>query len=112
MTTFKDIAQEITDLHERKNADYGNAFGKSYSKFEGYRIGAGLEYAVGRMSDKMERISNLAFNGNSKVKDESVRDTLVDLAAYAIMTIVEFDGMERPMPETEQHGIGWATYQE
>ena len=89
MATFKDIAQEITDLHERKDADYGNAFGKSYSKFEGYRIGAGLEYAVGRMSDKMERISNLAFNGNSRVSDESIDDTLLDLAAYAIMTVVE-----------------------
>ena len=86
---FDTITDKIRALHAIKNADYGNAFGESFLKYEKIRKGAGLEYAVGRMGDKMQRITNLAFQDPEfrAVSDETVEDTLLDLAAYAIMTV-------------------------
>jgi hypothetical protein len=37
----------------------------------------------------MERLENIYEKGEIQVKDESVEDTLLDLANYAVMTIVE-----------------------
>ena len=39
------------------------------------------------MNDKMERIESL-MNKESLVKDESIKDTLLDMANYAIMTVM------------------------
>ena len=94
MGRFEEITAAIVALHEAKNADYGNAFAESFERYERIRPGAGLEYAVGRMGDKMGRITNLAFKGGQKVKDESIADTLMDLAAYAIMTVEAFENKE------------------
>ena len=41
------------------------------------------------MSDKMERVKTLSKGEKAKVTDEKIRDTLVDLANYAIMTVME-----------------------
>lgn len=44
------------------------------------------------MSDKLNRFKTLSRNaGDAQVKDESMRDTLLDLANYAIMTVMEMD---------------------
>lgn len=89
MNTFRELTEQIADLHERKNEDYGNAFAKSFQQYESIRKGAGLEYAVGRMGDKMARLQNLAFSGKEP-NNESIEDNLKDLAAYAIMTLEEY----------------------
>ena len=39
----------------------------------------------------MNRITTLATKGENKVKNESLRDSLIDLANYAVMTIIELD---------------------
>ena len=44
-----------------------------------------------RLGDKLSRFKTLTRNGNQKVQGESIRDTLIDLANYAIMTIVEIE---------------------
>jgi hypothetical protein len=44
-----------------------------------------------RLSDKLNRFKTLTKTNSQEVKDESIRDTLVDLANYAIMTIMEMD---------------------
>ena len=41
-----------------------------------------------RLSDKLNRFKKLSKNGDAKVADESIRDTLIDLANYALMTIL------------------------
>ena len=43
-----------------------------------------------RMGDKLNRYKAL-IKGRQQVNDESVRDTLIDLANYAVMTVVEMD---------------------
>lgn len=79
---FDDILNEMKEVHRKKNADYGNNFHKRYEKW-------GFLTALLRLSDKMERIENIYEKGEIEVKDESVEDTLLDLANYAVMTIVE-----------------------
>lgn len=93
-------------LHEMKNSDYGNAFAISFAQYESLREGAGLQYAVGRMGDKMQRITNLAFKGDQKVKGESIKDTLIDLAAYAIMTVQTIEAVENYSESAIEEGEG------
>ena len=86
MVTFKQIANGLTELYERKNADYGNSFSKSYEEF-------GLTSPVIRLSDKVERLKTLSKQ-EAKVKDESIIDTLIDIAVYAVLTVLEIKKRE------------------
>ena len=79
---FRQIAKEIGDLHEAKDKAYGNSFGQTYEKL-------GIISAVTRISDKYNRLCNMATSP-TPINDcgESLEDTLKDMAAYCIMTIV------------------------
>lgn len=81
---FKEITDEMNALYERKNHDYGNSFSDTFEKL-------GAVSAVTRMYDKMNRIVSLVSTKEQKVNDESLRDTLIDIANYAVMTIMELD---------------------
>lgn len=83
---FKEIVTGLADTYERKNHDYGNSFDKSLDKF-------GITAAVVRLGDKMNRIESL-IKKEAKVNDESIKDTLADLANYAIMTIMWLENNE------------------
>ena len=78
----KNICDSLNDLYKKKNQDYGDSFSKSYKEY-------GLTMSCIRLEDKLNRLKSLNKNGNAQVKDESIQDTLMDLANYAIMTIVE-----------------------
>ena len=79
------ISRELTELYERKNADYGDSFGKSYAEY-------GLAMPSIRLEDKLNRLKNLTLrSGKQQIAEESIRDTLMDLANYAIMSIIEID---------------------
>lgn len=97
------ICTELNALYAKKNADYGNAFHLSY-------LEEGLAMSRIRLGDKFNRFKHLsrAIVTNSdaqKVKDESIRDTLIDLANYAIMTVMELDreAKEREEEEYEEY---------
>lgn len=77
---FIDITNSLTKIYQAKNQDYGNSFERSLYKF-------GLVASIIRLSDKMNRIESLSQT-KAKVKDESIEDTLLDLANYAIMTVI------------------------
>ena len=78
---FDGICHYLMALHARKNKDYGNAAHESYKEF-------GLISYVIRLNDKMKRLKSLTKPGTEiSVKGESIEDTLMDLAAYAIMAI-------------------------
>ena len=79
------ICCELSELYERKNADYGDSFHKTF-------LEEGMAMARIRLSDKLERFKKLTKSNSQQVKDESIRDTLIDLANYAIMTILELEG--------------------
>ena len=80
---FRSITNEMVQLYARKNADYGDSFGQTYREL-------GIISAVTRMSDKMNRLKRLTTREYQRaVKDESIDDTLTDLACYAVMTLME-----------------------
>lgn len=79
---FRKIAEEIGNLYEAKNKCYNNSFCDTYKKL-------GLISAVTRISDKFNRLCNLATNPDIDNLGESIEDTLKDLAAYSIMTLME-----------------------
>ena len=78
---FRSISEELVNLYERKNKDYGNAFGETLYK-------AGIGYAVGTLLVKANRFASIASNPKS-INFEGIEDTLMDIANYAIMTLVE-----------------------
>lgn len=71
----------LTDIYEKKNADYGDSFAKSYREY-------GLTMACIRLEDKLNRLKALRTK-DAMVDDETIEDTLMDLANYAIMTLIE-----------------------
>lgn len=87
---FNELAQSMCELYEKKNSDYGDSFNISLDKY-------GIIAALTRMSDKFNRVENIILNkdndgnpvfNNIKVRDEKLEDTLVDLANYAMMTVL------------------------
>lgn len=84
---FKDIVKGMIETYVRKNHDYGNSFDKSLDKF-------GLVASVVRIGDKMNRIESLVQK-KAMVQDESIRDTLLDMANYAIMTVMWVDNQKK-----------------
>ena len=78
---FKHIVSEMIDTYEKKNADYGNSFEKTLDKW-------GVNIGLARMEDKFNRITKLLSNSCQQVNDESVEDTLKDLATYSIMLLM------------------------
>ena len=80
---FREITNEMAELYARKNADYGDSFGQTYREL-------GIISAVTRMSDKMNRLKRLTTREYQRaVGDESIDDTLMDMACYAVMTLME-----------------------
>ena len=84
----KIICEEINDLYARKNHDYGDSFHQTF-------VEEGMAMARIRLGDKFNRFKTLSRGGDQKVNDESIRDTLIDLANYAIMTVVEMEVADR-----------------
>lgn len=80
----KNICNEMNDTYRRKNHDYGDSFGETFKKL-------GVISAVTRISDKNNRLISLCTlpEEERKVKDESITDTLIDMANYCIMTVIE-----------------------
>lgn len=79
---FREIAEEIASLYEVKDNAYGDSFGDTYNKL-------GIVSAATRISDKTNRLCRLATNPQIDDLGESIKDTLMDLAAYSIMTIMK-----------------------
>lgn len=96
---FRAILEEMAQTYERKNHDYGNSFDDSLDKH-------GLTAAVVRMEDKLNRLNSLKDKA-AKVGDESLMDTLTDLANYAVMTRKWLEGREgKQQPCDESQGTG------
>lgn len=87
---------EMKKLYEQKNHDYGDSFHLTYQKW-------GLPMAAIRLEDKLRRFETL-IRAESRVKDESVRDTLIDLANYSIMTVMELDREARQDEQEKTEG--------
>ena len=76
--------EELADLHERKNADYGDAYGTVARKL-------GLPSALTPLNYKMERLNSLADPKKKEHNFESIGDSFIDMAAYCIMAHILFE---------------------
>lgn len=79
---FATITKEMIEVFSKKRHDYGQTSTETYKKF-------GPISMYLRMYDKMGRLENLFVNGSENLVGEAIEDTLLDLANYAIITIIE-----------------------
>lgn len=81
---FHDIATKMVTIYAEKNKKYGNSFGKTFGEY-------GNPVLCIRLEDKLSRAKQILLNGQTGSDDESVIDTLTDLANYAVMSIMELE---------------------
>ena len=77
---FRSIVNEMADLYEKKNSNYGDSFGQLFEEL-------GPTAGLVPLWNKLHRATSL-IKGN-KNNFESLEDTLKDLACYAIMNLIE-----------------------
>lgn len=77
---LKTVQNEALELFTKKNADYGDAFAKY-----------GVIGVLMRIEDKLQRSVSITKNGVNLIKDEGIRDTLIDLHNYAAMAVMLLD---------------------
>ena len=80
---FKEITDKMFETFKAKNHDYGSSFSNLFKE-------CGMTYAYGHMAEKLERVKSL-MKDDAKVNGEGMKDSLLDLANYAILTIMELD---------------------
>ena len=83
----KELCEYLNTLYVKKNHDYGDSFHNTY-------LEEGMAMPRIRLSDKFNRFKTLSKIKDNLVDDESVKDTLLDLANYAIMTVLEIEQEE------------------
>lgn len=81
--SFRDIQDKLVAIYAKKNHDYGDSFNQGCDEL-------GVGYAFSRIYDKTKRFQTLAkgIMTNSlsmEVQDETIDDTLMDLANYCVM---------------------------
>jgi len=77
-----EICNRLKKLYTVKNTAYGDAFGRTF-------VELGIISALTRMYDKINRL--ISLSKGAKENDESFKDSLMDLANYAIMTLIELE---------------------
>lgn len=77
-----EVAENISSIVKKKNKDYGNSYEKMINRY-------GEVALLIRFQDKLGRLDSLVLKGqDQKVADESIEDTLMDIAGYAILELV------------------------
>lgn len=74
------VQKEAFETFVRKNKDYGDAFA-TY----------GPVGVIVRIGDKISRLTSVTSSGVNLVKDETIRDTLMDLHNYSAMAVMLMD---------------------
>jgi hypothetical protein len=91
---YRKLLDKAWDLHVRKNAGYAGADNPdpwaNFRMCEAFGISA-FDGCMVRMSDKYIRVTNLLRAPSNDQVGESLRDTLSDLAAYALIGICLLD---------------------
>ena len=80
---LKQIQNEALELFIKKNADYGDAFAKF-----------GVIGVLMRIEDKIQRSLSITKNGVNLIKDEGLKDTMIDLHNYSAMAMMLLDENE------------------
>ena len=88
---FKEITDKMFGTFKAKNHDYGSSFSNLFKE-------CGMTYAYGHMAEKLERVKSL-MKDEAKVNGEGMKDSLLDLANYAIITVMEIEKNEKEQKE-------------
>ena len=73
-------AKVLVDTLKRKNKDYGNSFSELFNDI-------GMPYAYMHMAEKLMRVKSLMDSDSSPAVNESIEDSVRDLAGYALLTL-------------------------
>ena len=76
-----EICEQLNYIYRKKNHDYGDSFGKLRNELP--------SAILVRVYDKYSRLKTLLQGADRQVTDESIDDTLMDLANYCIMELIE-----------------------
>lgn len=80
----KELLDGLHNLYIAKNRDYGDSVHDTYEKY-------GLVSFLVRLEDKLNRARTLSKQA-AIVQDEKIEDTLMDMANYAILAVIELKG--------------------
>lgn len=80
----KELLDSLHNLYIAKNRDYGDSVHDTYEKY-------GLVSFLVRLEDKLNRARTLSKQA-AVVQDEKIEDTLMDMANYAILAVIELKG--------------------
>lgn len=94
----KALCEELNRIYEKKNHDYGDSFHQTF-------LEEGMAMPRIRLSDKLSRFKALTRKGGQVLNDESIRDTLLDLANYALMTAMELTEYEELYADTSDKPV-------
>ena len=78
---YGSLLDKLFTTYKAKDADYGSSFAEMFDEL-------GIDYAYGKLREKMNRIKVLR-NKPNMVENEGLEDALLDTAGYAILTLVE-----------------------
>lgn len=86
---FYRLLEKMAEIHDQKNQDYATVKDPLANFKESLRMGIPVDRAILiRISDKFSRMCNLIQKDKSAVKDESIEDTALDMANYALLFII------------------------
>lgn len=83
----QELVNYLHNLYIAKNTDYGNSVHDTYMKY-------GLVSYLVRIEDKLNRARTLSQK-ERMVNDEKLEDTLLDLANYAILAVIDLKQEEQ-----------------
>lgn len=87
---YLELLEQMKSLHEKKSAGYSGADNPdawaNFRMSEAFGVSP-FKGCLVRMSDKYIRVTNLVRNPSNEQVGENVKDTLFDLAAYALISI-------------------------
>ena len=92
VSQYKTVHTEALSLFTKKNQDYGDAFANY-----------GPVGVIVRMGDKINRLASVTGSSVTLVKNETIRDTLIDLHNYAAMAIMLMDEKEKPKEKVKKY---------
>lgn len=78
----KKLLDNMHDLYKTKNVDYGDSVSQTFLKY-------GMVSFLVRIEDKLNRVNTLTNKKEQKVLDEKIEDSLLDMANYCLLALIE-----------------------
>tara|TARA_Y100000022_G_scaffold64057_1_gene54973 strand:- start:3342 stop:3707 length:366 start_codon:yes stop_codon:yes gene_type:complete len=100
---FNELLEEMRKTHNAKRHDYASVE-DVFANFRTCEMG-GIPAWKGccvRLGDKFSRIMGFAKKELLQVKDESIKDTLIDMANYALIALILYEEYKSGKEEWEK----------